>query len=78
MARKAGCSREASMTGVMCMLPALTERSGVGEFMRVEGNKDDRGVSMRLAKVMNRLTKELYEGCEGWKLWRLHSTDEGV
>lgn len=35
----------------------VTERS-VGECMRVaKGDKDDRGVCMRIAKVMNRLTE---------------------
>ena len=38
-----------------------------------EGDKDDRGISMRVAKVMKRLNEVLYEDCEGEKVWRSHS-----
>jgi hypothetical protein len=43
-----------------------------------EGCEGDEGCLYEVAKVMNRLTEQLYEGCEGGKVWRSHGTDEGV
>ena len=43
-----------------------------------EGDKDDRGVSMRVAKVMKMIIEVLYEVCEGGEVWRSHSAMRDV